>query len=68
MRKLWNISKNVNLFLTLNTIAWAIIGFILWCVVRLVAFDNIISAICFIGYPAFFIGIIGGIIFLWNRN
>lgn len=60
--------KNEKLFLFLNTIAWAIIGFVLWCVVRLFALDCIEWAICFVGYPAFFIGIVGGVLYLWNRN
>lgn len=68
MKKLWDVTKQVNLFLVLNTIVWAVIGFAVWCIVRLVALDSIQWAICFMCYPAFFIGIVGGIIFLWNQN
>lgn len=68
MKKLWDVTKQVNLFLVLNTIVWAVIGFAVWCIVRLAALDSIQWVICFMCYPAFFIGIVGGIIFLWNQN
>lgn len=51
-------------FLVLNCIKYSLLGFFVWLVVRNFAFDTIDWAFCFIGYPGFFFGFLGGYLFL----
>ena len=45
-----------------------LIGLLVWGVVRVFALDALPWALCFMGYPGFFIGFIGGIFFLWTKD
>ena len=55
------------LFLILNSLICSAIGFFVWIVVSRFALNTWGWAICFVGYPGFFIGYIGGFIFLCQR-
>ena len=55
------------LFLTLNCIVFGILGFVLWMILRNFAFDSIECAICFVGYPGFCVGYLGGFVFLYRQ-
>ena len=67
MEGLWKKIHKTSLFLVVNTVCWMLIGLLVWGVVRVFAFDALPWALCFMGYPGFFIGFIGGIFFLWNK-
>lgn len=72
MRRLWkwiadrNISyeKKLKVFLLLNTILFGMLGFVVWAIVSKFTLDTWYFALCFFGYAAFFIGFIGGYIFI----
>lgn len=76
MKTLWNMinklqfttnSKNY-LFLLLNTVIFGILGAFLWIPEHFFTSSSSFSLFYFIGYPAFFIGVIGGILFLYNHE
>ncbi len=75
MEIIWNIvnregdtdRKKVRRFLFLNTVFWALIGFAAWGVVHFFALDTVGWALSFIGYAGYFIGWLGGAVFLWRR-
>lgn len=55
------------LFLTLNCIIFAILGLVLWMIIRNFAFNTLEYAICFVGYPGFCVGYLGGFVFLYRQ-
>lgn len=75
MKRLWNWidTKNftkeskIGVFLSLNCILYGLIGFVIWLMVRNVAFDTWESALCFVGYPSVFVGFLGGYFFLCRQ-
>ena len=75
MSRLWkwidekNISKEVKakLFLFVNSIMFGVIGLVLWVIVSGFGLNSWDWALCFIGYPGFFIGYIGGFVFLGRK-
>lgn len=58
--------KNM-VFLFLLFAFWGLLGFAVWQIVRLFALNSISWAICFVGYPAYFIGFLGGVLYLWRH-
>lgn len=76
MAWLWNqidqlhfdIKQKRNLFLMINTVFAAIVGLLLWCIVRNFCLPTLDWAICFAGYPGMFWGLLGGTIFLGNHS
>lgn len=68
MERLWERTKRPYLFLILNTLFWMACGLLEWGIIHFFAFKSIMWAICFAGYPAFFIGFIGGVLFLWKKK
>lgn len=75
MSRLWkwvddkNISRDAKtgLFLIFNIILWSVIGFVAWTFVSMFALNTLDWALCFVGYPGFFVGYIGGFIFLCQQ-
>ena len=59
---------NIYLFLFLNIIMYSILGLLIWFIIQFFALKSIIWAICFMGYPGFFGGFIGGVLFLWRST
>ena len=59
--------SKMQLFLFFNTINFGIIGFLVWLVVSRFALHSLTWVLCFIGYSGFFIGYIGGFIFLCRK-
>ena len=55
------------LFLFLTTAVFALLGFLVWLVVRQHAFGNWAWSICFAGYPGVFFGYLGGAFFLFKK-
>lgn len=72
MSRLWKWVDNKNfsydakvkLFLAINCLKYCFLGFVLWMVVSHFVLSTYDWALCFIGYPGFFIGYIGGFIYL----
>lgn len=58
----------IKIFIALNCLQFSALGFLLWLVVSRFALSTYDWAICFIGYPGFFIGYIGGFIFLYRKG
>ena len=54
------------LFLLLNTLLFSLIGLIVWLTVGRLFAPGWHWLICFIGYPGYFIGYIGGIFYLYK--
>lgn len=75
MSKLWdwvnekNFSSviKVRMFLLINCIKYGIQGLIVWMLISRFALNSYDWALCFTGYPGFFIGYIGGLIFLCRK-
>ena len=76
MNRLWKfcLTRNLGmlkreyLFLILNTLFFSFIGFLFCECIRVFFISmNIVNMICFIGLFGFFIGFLGGIIFIYNK-
>ena len=67
MEKLWKKTKRPYLVLILNTLFWMVCGLLVWGILQFFVFKSLMWAICFAGYPAFFIGFVGGVFFLWKK-
>lgn len=76
MSKMWNvvngldIKSNVKsiLFLLLLVVVNLGIGVGLWLLFGRIIFPGIEWLFCFMGYPAIFIGLFGGVIYLYNHE
>lgn len=55
-------------FLLINCLKYSALGLGLWLIVSRFALTTYDWAICFTLYPGFFIGYIGGTIFLWRKG
>ena len=66
-KKNMNEERKMHLFLFLNTIIFSIIGFLVWLAVSKFALNSLTWALCFIGYSGFFIGYLGGFIYLCSK-
>lgn len=64
-----NISNKAkrNIFLFINSVIFSIVGFMVWLVVSRFTLSTLDWAICFTGYSGFFIGFIGGFLFLCQK-
>lgn len=75
MELLWSVlekskasdSDRKHLFLFFNSICFGILGFIIWLIVSRFTMETVGWMICFIGYPGYFIGFIGGFIYLCRK-
>lgn len=56
------------LFLSAATLISGLAGFLVWYALHFIALNDIYWALCFVGYPACFVGILGGSIFLWKKE
>jgi len=76
MKQLWNVingfdarkDAKARLFLWLLVFANILIGVILWLLIGRIFLPGIEWLICFMGYPAMFIGLFGGLIYLYNHE
>lgn len=76
MDKLWNwvdykaLSRDgkVRIFLCLNCLKYGFLGFVAWLLVSRIALGTVDWAICFVGYPGFFVGYLGGILYLCQKH
>ena len=76
MKQLWNVingfdarkDAKTRLFLWLLVVANILIGAGLWIWIGRIFLPGIEWLICFMGYPAMFIGLFGGLIYLYNHE
>ncbi len=62
--KNWTDTNKGRLFLLITTLLFSILGYGVWFAIHFFALDKIPWALVFTGYPGFFIGFVGGIIYL----
>lgn len=60
-------AKNA-LFLTLNIIIAAAIGGLIWAAIGQWMLPGGLWLFAFLGYPAVFAGLFGGVLYLWNNE
>ena len=76
MKQLWNVINGLEarkdvkakVFLWLLAVANILIGAGLWLLIGRIFLPKIERLICFMGYPAIFIGFFGGILYLYNHE
>lgn len=76
MKQLWNVINGLEvrkdvkakMFLWLLAVANILIGAGLWLLIGRIFLPGIGWLICFMGYPAMFIGLLGGLIYLYNHE
>ena len=69
MSRLWeDCNHNINLFLFIHTLLGAVYGICAWSVISLFALKSVTWMLCFGGYGAFFVGFVGGILFVWEHT
>jgi len=74
MKKLWNMVNNLKtgkmiknkIYLALLVFVNIILGGLLWLLLGRLILPGIDWLLCFMGYPAMFIGFFGGILCLYN--
>lgn len=75
MSRLWewvdkkNLSEKAKtgVFLFLNMVLYGVLGFLVWMVISRFTLSTLDWAVCFVGYPGFFIGYLGGFFFLCRK-
>ena len=60
--------RKQKLFIFANTLTWCIIGAVCWFLIGNRLIEDNLYALCFIGYPGFFLGIIGGFLYVNTRG
>lgn len=60
--------KRKTIFLLSSSIVFAILGLLVWFVAHFFVLDDITWMLCFMGYPAMFLGYLGGVLYLWNKG
>ena len=76
MKQLWNVANGLDVrkdakarvFLWLLAVANILIGAGLWLLIGRIFLPGTEWLICFMGYPAIFIGFFGGILYLYNHE
>lgn len=76
MNIIWNFINSITankksksyIFLTLTTAICALTGLAIWYFIHFFAFKEISWALCFAGYPGFFIGLIGGVLYIYRHD
>lgn len=76
MKKLWNFVNELDvkrdvktgLFLWILIIANICIGAVSWLLFGRILLPEIVWLLCFIGYPAIFVGFFGGILYIYYHE
>lgn len=63
----WNRKGKERAFLICSVFFYAMIGLISWAIVGRLFFEQIEWFVCFVGYPGFFLGFVGGIMYLFRK-
>ena len=67
-KRAWNREKKQYVFILVNMLFFSLIGLAVWFITGQFLFKGITCLICFIGYPAVFVGFFGGILFLYRKE
>lgn len=76
MKKLWNIvngfkvkntTKN-EIYIMICMLSNLLFGGILWGIIGRFIMSGVVDLVCFMGYPAVFIGLYGGLFYLFNHE
>ncbi len=65
--KAWNKTTKNKIFIVCSVLSFCFVGMILWLPFMMIL-PGVETFICFVGYPGFFLGFIGGIVFLYNHE
>ena len=65
-KKSWKKEVKQKMFLLYTTLVFSLLGFIVWICIGSNLFAGKIWLLCFMGYPGFFPGLLGGVLFLYN--
>ena len=76
MSKIWsfinglNVKKNHKntMFIWISIILYGLIGGVVWGLIGRFILSEISWLLCFIGYPAVFLGMFGGVIYLYTHE
>jgi len=76
MRAIWNKINNLNisqvnknrLFITSEIVITGITGAFIWLLLGRLILPGVVWLICFVGYPAVFIGFMGSCLYLYNHD
>lgn len=76
MKTLWNVVNELNIentmknkiYLGLLILMNIVIGGALWWLLGRIFLPGIDWLLCFMGYPAIFVGFIGGVLYLYNHE
>lgn len=64
--KPWDEARKTHCFLFLNALLFAAVGLGVWFALHFFVLNTISWAICFTSYPGFFIGVLGGVLYLYR--
>lgn len=67
-KKAWSTEKENAVFLFCNTLFFMAVGTLCWLLAGRWVWNEVEGLVCFIGYPAIFWGLIGGILFLFRQD
>ena len=76
MKQLWSFVEQIHvsemkkngIFLFLTTILSALTGLLVWYILHFFICNTISWALCFTGYSGYFIGLVGGCLFLCRHR
>ena len=76
MSKIWSFANDlkvkkyhkITMFIWLTTILYGLTGGLIWLLIGRIFLPGTEWLICFMGYPAIFIGFFGGILYLYNHE
>ena len=64
----WSKRSKDNLFLACNMLFFSLIGAVAWLLFGRLLLSGWAGLLCFVGYPLFFFGALGGIMYLWRQD
>lgn len=75
MNHLWNWvdrremtdAGKIRIFLLMNCLLCSVLGLVVWLFVSRFALNTWDWALCFVGYPGFFVGFLGGCMYLCRQ-
>lgn len=60
--------KQSKIFLMMTMVLSSILGFAIWKIIDVTVGGSVITMICCIGYPLVILGMLGGILYLMNKD
>lgn len=66
--KVWDRQWETKIFLLCNMLFFMFVGGVAWLLLGRLIWPGLDALVCFIGYPGIFVGLIGGILFLYRQT